>query len=800
LRKRATWKDEPSIWYVSIGLGLLVLAGGGTPIWARALVLLVTGIWIAISPPRDTPSRWFEIGLLALLVVSLISSFAPTGWFGHPSWRVDAYDLGIALPKTNAVIPWLAAEAVAQWLAGIAWLYACWNLRLNHDSRKHALWALAALTAVLAVGAIFGNFLGIKYPLSHDALGYLPVNFSYFPNRNQSALWFCIGGVAAFGVLLESLRRRRGRSLVAGWLLLPCLLALVMQGSRMAMLLFGLGAVLVVVVRLGRDAGHYTIRILLPLGIFLLSLLMFFGGDTLQRLPIIGGGGGGEQDFRISLWRDTFSLVKEQPVGVGLGQFAEVFPQYRFYAHTYQSVLHPDSDWVWLFGETGWLGVLAAAVAVGGLIAVFFSKEGRESSPYRHMAALCAGLFLLHSLVDVPAHRFGTWLLAGWLVALAAPEKAPVASLVPRWVWRGAGVVLLGVSILWLAAAFAGTATSSILVEDRAMARTDQAIKDGDPNAALQAANDAVVANPLLWRPYTQRARTLLTMLNDPADALADFRRARFVEPIWAKVPYTEGQLWLPYDPVQAVAAWREALQRDVDVPEGLWRNIHDQLLPLPNGEDYASLLSKSRPLFRFEFLQEVSPARFVEEWADEMQRDPALAQYTPTQRESLLLRWAMVDGPATLNYLKGRPNIGPDFWLVEAYALASAANFADAFSLARQHLEERPIPDISPSGPADIETLQANYEADSGSLERGVVLLRAQLDAAKAAETPEALDAANAAALKTLDQMAEKIDPAPLFIAWWRADLDAKAGHLDLAWAAIQPYLEDNYKSVLKH
>ena len=163
---RSPYLEQPEIWVVPIVLAVVVLAGGGTPIWARALVLIVNGGWILVRPPKETPSRWFEIALLALFGLGVFSSFAPVSWLRHMVWRDDLAGYGVKLPATNATAPWLAAEAVAQFVAGAAWLYACWNIRLTHESRKLALWTLAVLTAVLSTGAALGNLFQKKSTLS----------------------------------------------------------------------------------------------------------------------------------------------------------------------------------------------------------------------------------------------------------------------------------------------------------------------------------------------------------------------------------------------------------------------------------------------------------------------------------------------------------------------------------------------------------------------------------------------------------------------------------------------------------
>jgi hypothetical protein len=764
-------------------LVVVVLAGGGTPVWARGLVLAATGLWIVFQPPKETPSRFFEISALVFLVISLGASFFPATWLGAAPWRGDLAHLGAILPATNATSPWLAGEALAQLLAGLAWFYACWNLRLEHEARKRALWALAAVAAVLSAGAVVGNWLKLKYPLGAEAM-----NFSYFPNRNQSALWYCLGGLVAFGLLLDGLHRRRGRLFVAGGMLLPCVAALVLGRSRMAMALFALGMVAIVVERLRGKAGVYLLRLVLPLGLLGMGLMLGFADhDTLNRLDVFGAGQS-TPDFRLSLWHDTFNLAKAQPAGVGLGQFAQVFPQYRFYSITYQTVRHPDSDWVWLLGETGWAGLVAALLALGALAKIYFGKRWAACGPYRHLAAICAALFFMHSLVDVPGHRWGTWMLMAFLAGVAAPDGedfTPTFSWAPRWLWRVLGVVLLGLGGAWIAAQ-AGLPTSVELVEQRAQAAADAAMIKKDGPALLAAANRAVAVEPMLWRPYQLRALAKLNYQNNPTAALDDFRLARLIEPTWARVPFTEGVAWEPYDHTRAFAAWREAVHRADVTPEGLWRNIYDRLSLWPDGEDYGSILSKSQVLFRWEFLtKQVSAKRLPSEMADELSADPELARYNNSQRMDLLKRWALVDGKAALAFLNKHPKLIDNSWMIEASAYASTGQPGQALALARQHLAPQPISEMNYYGPADEDSVQLNFEAHPDNLKTGATLARLQLQAKK-----------YAAAATTLRAMAQLPNP-PMFVYWNLAEALAQSGQVAEAWVALQPYLEHEKNTV---
>ncbi len=772
------WHDHPEVFLILGLLGGVVLAGGGNPEWARAFVLLMAGAWLVVNPPKEAPARLFEIGLILLVVIACAASFAPASWVGRASWRFDAQTFSLLLPGTNATSPWLAAEALAQLFAGVAFLYVWWNLHFDHETRKNSLWGIAGVAAVFSIITLVGHVFNAKYPLGREA-----TIFSFFPNRNQSALWYCLGGVTAFGLLLESTRRRRKQGFgIAGLLVIACMLGVIFSLSRMALALFALGTVVVVVMRFGRDAGNYLLRLFVPLAILGVSLLVFFNPQTLDRLHV-SGSAGVERDFRLELWRDTVTMARAQPAGVGLDQFEDVFPQYRNLSKVDNGVRHPDSDWFWLLGETGWLGVLAGALVVASIVNVLVGRRSQGSGPYRHLAALCAGLFLLHSLVDVPAHRFGTWLLFAFFISLAAPDGAPVPSLFPRAVFRAAGALLFLIGCAWLAAA-AGLPLNSTTIEAKAYARSNAATLSGDAEGAIAAVDKVIAIRPLRWWPYFQRARAELALRSDQPAALLDFQRTRFLEPVWAEPAFMEGELWADVNPVFAFVAWREAMQRHDAHLEGDWALIQDRLRSMPNGAAYESTLSKSHASFRYKYLLVSGPDRFGKEWADELVRDPLLQRYTPAQRQDLLEHWASLEGVGALNFIEKHPMLVPQPWLVQWRALASSGHPRDALDAARKRLKPLSLPDGTTMEDRDNATLSASLHGNPPDVEAGGVLFQRQLVAGQLDDAMKTLD--------TLNQMKR----VPPFVSWWRADLLLRAGKDAEAWAAFQPFLEFEHQT----
>ncbi len=282
------------------------------------------------------------------------------------------------------------------------------------------------------------------------------------------------------------------------------------------------------------------------------------------------------------------------------------------------------------------------------------------------------------------------------------------------------------------------------------------------------------------WWPYFQRARAELVLENNPVAALENFRIARLLDPTTARVAFTEGLLWEPTNHAQAFAAWREALHREDPTPEGLWADIHNELRTWPDGEDYASILSKTSPADRWVFLARyIAPGRVPAEMADEVQRDPGLAQYTPAQRRDLLERWAGTDPAAALAYLHDHPNIVNESWQIEMAAQAASGHPGDAFDLAQAHLPPVPLPDFGPHDDEDDASLRLAMQQYPADLASAVVLLKRQIDAKNFDD-----------ALATLRVLAQRPNPPP-FVSWWTADLLGRAGQKAAAWQALQPYFD---------
>jgi O-antigen ligase len=121
----------------------------------------------------------------------------------------------------------------------------------------------------------------------------------------------------------------------------------------------------------------------LPLGFWIMSgamacLIILYGfriglDPIVQRFMLIGEG-----DSRLSIWRDSLVIVKDHPLGIGLGNFRHVFPIYNVSNISDTRYLYAHNDYLHLLVEAGILGFLA-------LTSGFFFFLGKSAKKIKQM-------------------------------------------------------------------------------------------------------------------------------------------------------------------------------------------------------------------------------------------------------------------------------------------------------------------------------------------------------------------------------------------------------------------------------
>ena len=141
---------------------------------------------------------------------------------------------------------------------------------------------------------------------------------------------------------------------------------------------------------------------------------------------------------RIDIWRDAWRIVKDFPLGIGLGNFEDVFVVYQETANHNHRFVHAHNDYLQLLVETGWPGFLALMSGFLYFMASRFQKitainPGKDPVRFFTAAGAVTGLIAIgvHSFFDfnlqIPANCFYFVLLMA-MVDTAADNRRPAGA------------------------------------------------------------------------------------------------------------------------------------------------------------------------------------------------------------------------------------------------------------------------------------------------------------------------------------------------------------------------------------
>jgi O-antigen ligase len=733
-REKSHRKNDAVTRWAALALPLLVVfgsfLGGSTQRWSEGIVLAAFGSLLLARPPRFSLGP--ALNTLALLFLALAATaFLPARWFYLPAWRVAlTRDFGVQLPGTLSVQPWLTLDCCITLLAGLAWIYYVATLDADLRDVRAAARTFAGGMIGLAALCILLHWQGQALPFWHNVR-----NFGPYPNRNQTGDLFGISTLIVLACMQDDFRRDRKRWIV--WLAGVGVLiaALILDFSRAGILILVIG----MMAWLGRLAlRKWTgggVAVAFSLLLLLLATLLLFGGETLERFHLrLGSEEGMTSDYRWLIFRDAWTMIKSSPwAGLGLGNFESIFALFRDVSRGVTRSHHPESDWLWLWSEMGWVGVaLILAGTVLFVRRVFPLKEGTNQR-FRYAALVGLILFALHGLVDVSAHRWGTFLAGTFLLGLA--QFRPIGSAPRRWpavVFRLAGLIFLVVGLTWFMAWRRDLALPGRLGVDNAKDAATFANRGHRFSEAISLSSRGLEWAPLDWQLYFVRGTARVGAKQPAAEALADFRRARFLEPSAWQPAFEEGRAWLGTEPTLALTAWGEALRRHTSEPGA----IYSQMFPLAKEFDPRVLarlgdFAIGDPGLTITYLENLPGAEFPRALQELLQRDPGLTQLNAAQKTRLFALWSRGDALDDLVRTVGaHPEWARFAWPGMARWHAGRGEFSEAWQLVRRYA----APPALPSAPAvePIPELEQKLYADPQNYATGYALYRAQAAAGK--------------------------------------------------------------------
>lgn len=758
--------------------GLPVLAcflGGATEKWAEGIVLIVLGLLLLVVPPRFSLGPVVNIILVAL-VASTALAFLPATWFYQPAWRVAlTNDFGIALPTSVTPQPWVTASYLASFLGGLCWFYYVSTQRLEGRSVRRQFRVFAGAVILLAGLCVAVYWAKGNIPFWHGLRGFGP-----FPNRNQTANLFGLTAIVVLACGHDDLRLKKKRWII--WLVGLALLitAIVLNFSRVGILLVVGGVAVWLVFLILRSRSAPTIAVGLSLVLVLCTILLIFGGATLERFNLRAADGVDiPGEFRWLIYQDAFRLIRESPwCGIGLGNFDPIFAIFRDASIVQRRALHPDSDLFWLWAEVGLPAVIL--IVAGGLLLArrVFPLSERTAQRIR-LAALIAGLcFALHSVVDVAGHRVGTVFAGLFLfgLALRRPEEERASAWLP-WVFRINGALILVVGLVWVVAAYRQTSVPGSMGADNELRLAKAANVGRQSRETIARANRGLKWAPLDWQLYFLRGLGKVGANRPPEIALADFRRARFLEPNSFEVPYQEGLAWIRTQPGLTISAWNESLRRARPDRDELYgrmltradsvnKEVKQRLADLGAQEADLSLV----------YLSRARTDDFAEGLSLLLKNDPDLARLTPDQRSKLFVYWSDYGDTAQLTaFLNAHPDMLDFGWRGMAKQKIGAGDFRGAYELAQRFGPRPAMPQVPEN--AAPEQLQRALIADPNDYLSAFALYQLQAREGKKND-----------ALITARRLTEKPATPPYF-HFLEAEAWAANGDWEHAWKAWEAY-----------
>src|SRR6266581_3223531 len=366
-RSRENQNVAATRWIANVTVALLpVLAcflGGSSQKWEEGLIITILALYLLVRPPRFSLGAPTNLVLLALFILAVVVFF-PASWFFQPEWRAAlANDFGIQLPSTLTPQPWITMGYLVSFAAGLSWLYVVSTQDLELREVRFQLRLFTSGIALLAAICI-----GLYLSRSALAFWHNDHNFGPFPNRNQTGALFGLAAIVILACAQDDLRKRRKRWIV--WILALVLIgaAIILNFSRagIAILMAGSAFWLGALAFRQRSPWRLALGISLFLLLLLLTALLLFGGQTLERFHLHDFDSTGiSSNLRWQIFHDTFRLIRNSPwCGIGFGNFESIFAISRDASVGDARVLHPESDWLWLWAELGWPALVLIIVSV----------------------------------------------------------------------------------------------------------------------------------------------------------------------------------------------------------------------------------------------------------------------------------------------------------------------------------------------------------------------------------------------------------------------------------------------------
>ncbi|MGC6455844.1 MAG: O-antigen ligase family protein [Coraliomargaritaceae bacterium] len=765
-------------------ISVLVYFGGIESPWISAFTVISSGAYLIYCPPQYSLGRTIHIGL-AIVLGGAFLSFLPSFYWPQPDWRIIANkELSMDLPLLLSIQPFKSWEYFVLLVAGLSWFYV---LATSFVNRLGWRWFFGVLSLTMLSFSLL-VILGTLFEWQISGLD-VSQGFRFFAEREITANFLALGGFACACFGLRGIGKRHTLNLLSLLVSIVCLAALFIGQMNTGLLLFFFGLFVWFLSSVIRIPRKELTKYVLPL--VLISLLLWFVlpegilGYLAGFVVETSQSGVGS---RVPVYLDCFELIAESPLaGIGLGNFSEVFPQYRIFSQSPSIVDYPKSDLLWFVAEGGLISFLGIVVCSYGYLRISRERKASSYRCFRRIVFLGVALFFIHASVATPAHHTGPLYLALVFAALAIPNESLKKNSLPLYWWRLVGVALILNGMYWVAGHALGVGVHSLtvrqLAEEQMNSGVSVGLTKGDDDFAL---NQALRRNPMDWRFYYERGKWALSVHEDFDLAKSDFERAAFCQPLLSEVRFVEGLEWIQYDPSQTSAAWLSALHRFSNDRNALFQRMLAGAQSYPLMIDRMRRLSYLNTTYRREYLLSKEGTSLLKELANDFSEYPSLSNFSIEDRSIIISHWLQYAEVEDVGlYMDRYGEDLKDRWYIDAQFFSRKADFSAAVELVVQNIEPLEIK-VDGTTEKDLSGLKRSYAVLPGDLSRGLELLGVYLATGELES-----------ALQLIESLLETgTDASEIY--YWRAEVLRRLGDFSESWYAFVDYLNRSIDSRL--
>lgn len=704
-------RDLPAapLYFVFSLVGLSLVLGGSSTLSAEATVTAGSGALFLLKPPARSPGPITDSAFIALLLLAL-AAFLPARFLPLPDWRVELLHLGVSMSPLVTPQPWLTLQSLLQLLLGMSWAYYIVAFPWNAAAREQTWRFVALLVTILASMLLVAWLLQRRIPFWPDT-----PEFGFFPNRNHTSDVLGLGGILIYAHAFSGFAERRR----SWWLWLPpfsvVLSALVIDYSRAGLLLLISGIVAWHVFWLFSSKTQRRPILAGAAILLLVGLFVWIGGKTALRFVNESGDFFSGRNMRFAIYRDAIRLIGQAPfTGIGLRNFAFIFPTAQRYSIAEDIAAHPESDWIWAAVELGWLAPIALAILCGWWLRRTFPLSPGSFRLMRFAAIVCCVGFAVHAGLDVPGHRIAAILPPLLLAGTALhPRWAPQRAFVVPLIFRAIGAVLVATAAFWLLSLRTDLPTAATL--DRLQEQIDNALSRRDYAAVQSAATKALRIAPLDWSAHHARGVAAVAE-HQHNEARREFQIARYLLPAWSDLWFKEATAWLSGDePDEAFRVWSAMLHRFPAEQRHLYVEIFHVVENNPSWRAQWRELARNDHSLLPIFFELADPIEFRLELASLLLQDADLSEFDDHDKSVLFAAWFRKgDRLALAEALQEHPHWTEIGWRELARSLADNGDFRVACEIAERHARLPEVPQVSAESAPELEVQRRLHPADT--------------------------------------------------------------------------------------